>query len=427
MDRQPGTMVSLALPRIIGHLPPVWLPRRKYVFLMLVAATLTALVLVEAGFSTYAKIEGSGSTRTQNRASMWTATTPMMGTMDPMTSSNITVPVQAKKTGSKKLSSTRNRKSKQSDSSLIPKGTVGNAKGKQLLEQLSPLDNVQSVIPSASLENGTLVREQSQIPEMRLLEAMQRKLLTVVSGYFEIPESPHHPVDYYRKRIKMEITWLKRYDGDKQVIFYHNLDIDNHPLNETLLDSGLTLRKVNVSELPGANFSSTLKTLCLQGPKIEQKNNKCKYLYEHLTRSESYVHVLSIWFSKLPLLGDVIRENPFNSIYFAWFDCGIRYRLGDRISKYQLSRGKVRTPKSGMRYGPSLDRKHARAVEHRMGLIAGPGHKVMKLVKLHEGKVQDILSMKLPFCYDEEIVLTELLYDPVYSKTTRALMRFFRP
>lgn len=302
----------------------------------------------------------------------------------------------------------------------------------QVLEELSKFDqpsDLQAILPNASLGNGTLVRTESQIPEINLLEAVGRKLVTIVSGYFEIPGMPHHPVSYYQKHIEMTVTFLQKYGGNTQVIFYHNLDLENHPLNETWRTSGFVFRKINIHELPGANVSRPLKNLCLAGPKIDRKNNKCKYLHEKLSRSESFVDVLAIWFSKLPLLERVIRENPFNTVYFAWFDCGIRYRLGPRIHKYELSRYTVGTPKSGMRYGPTPKDKEDidRKVGHRMGLVAGPGHKLLKVIKLHEAKLQEILTENLPFCYDEELVLAEVFMDRVYYKTVKYLFHFFLP
>lgn len=306
---------------------------------------------------------------------------------------------------------------------------VSTAWKRKKLRELSMFDNIHNVIPNATLENGTIVRTESQIPAIGLLEAMERKLITMVSGYFEVPGMPHHPADYYQLQIRTTIAWLQKYGGIKQVIFYHNLDLDTHPLRKPLVKSGMTLRKVNLTDLPGANVSASLKTLCLQAPKLDFKNNKCKYLYEQLNQSENFVDVLSIWFSKLPLVERAITENLFNSIYFAWIDCGIRYRIGHRIDKYKLSRNKVGTPKSGMRYGPKpTDKKQRqRTVDHRMGMVGGPGHKMMKLIKLHEAKLQDVLAENSPFCYDEEIVLAETLFDPVYSRTGNKLLYYFKP
>ena len=62
-----------------------------------------------------------------------------------------------------------------------------------------------------------------------------------------------------------------------------------------------------------------------------------------------------------------------------------------------------------------------------MGMVGGPGHKMMKLIKLHEAKLQDVLAENSPFCYDEEIVLAETLFDPVYSRTGNKLLYYFKP
>eukprot|EP01138_Halocafeteria_seosinensis_P001116 gb/GECG01001141.1/.p1 GENE.gb/GECG01001141.1/~~gb/GECG01001141.1/.p1 ORF type:complete len:378 (+),score=31.88 gb/GECG01001141.1/:1-1134(+) len=275
------------------------------------------------------------------------------------------------------------------------------------------------LIPKARLENGELVQNESQIPQLTLSEAVQRKLMTVVSGYFEIPEMPHHPASYFRRSIPSTINWLKARNAN--VVYYHNLNLDTHPLGSVFRNSGMDLRKIELDDLPGAAVSDDLRKLCIRGERIGKRGNKCMYLHNRLNRHDSYVHILSVWFSKLPFVDGIIQENPYRSIYFGWFDCGIVKRLGNIVTRYKLRRSSIGTPRSGMHYGPQV-----LSVGHRMGLFAGPGHKMRRLASLHERKLANIFRENVTMCYDEEIVLAELLRDGNFSKETKGLVHYFR-
>eukprot|EP01138_Halocafeteria_seosinensis_P003644 gb/GECG01003723.1/.p1 GENE.gb/GECG01003723.1/~~gb/GECG01003723.1/.p1 ORF type:complete len:390 (+),score=45.29 gb/GECG01003723.1/:1-1170(+) len=257
--------------------------------------------------------------------------------------------------------------------------------------------------------------------EVTISEALQQKILTVVSGYFEMPGMPHHPASYFKRIIPGTLRFLKSKEAN--VVFYHNLNLSSHPLGAVFRNSGAELRKVELEDLPGARVSSRLRDLCVRGETIENtyRGNKCYYLQKRLRQFDSYYHVLSVWFSKLPFVDKVVHENPFKTEYFAWFDCGIMNRLGSEMTRYRLSPGKICTPHSSRLYGPKK-----RQVPHRMGLIVGPARRLTALTRLHKGKVKEILARNDSMCYDEEIVLAEVLRSNESRKEAKSLLSIFR-
>eukprot|EP01138_Halocafeteria_seosinensis_P002938 gb/GECG01003002.1/.p1 GENE.gb/GECG01003002.1/~~gb/GECG01003002.1/.p1 ORF type:complete len:386 (+),score=30.34 gb/GECG01003002.1/:1-1158(+) len=275
------------------------------------------------------------------------------------------------------------------------------------------------LIPRASLGKGKPVTNESQIPEMTIATALNQKLMTVVSGYFEVPGMPHHSASYFMRSIPSTLRWLRQ--NGANIVYYHNLDLRSHPLGRVFQNSGAKLRKVELDRLPGANVSKDFRELCIRGPIIGKRGNKCYYLHQRLNKFDSYYQVLSVWFSKLPFLDAVIRENPFHSVYFGWFDCGILSRLGPGIARQRLRRDSVGTPRSVMHYGPEV-----RRVGHRMGIFAGPGHKVQQIYRLHRRKIHKIFQENVTMCYDEEIVLAELLRDEELQNEAEGIVHYLK-
>eukprot|EP01138_Halocafeteria_seosinensis_P010114 gb/GECG01010328.1/.p1 GENE.gb/GECG01010328.1/~~gb/GECG01010328.1/.p1 ORF type:complete len:440 (+),score=32.99 gb/GECG01010328.1/:1-1320(+) len=271
-------------------------------------------------------------------------------------------------------------------------------------------------------ENGKVVSERTTLPEMTIYSAMRKKLMTIVSGYFEIPGMPHHPASYFHDSIPSTLRWLR--ENGANVVYYHNLNLQTHPLGEVLNRSGVHLRKIELQELPGGTVSGNLRKLCIRWKVTEvphMRLNKCKDLYDRLKKFDSYYHVLSVWFSKLPFLDEVVRTNPFESVYFGWFDCGIVNRLSADLSRNILRPDVVGTPRSSMHYGPKNMR-----VGHRMGLVAGTADKIRELARLHQQKTNKILYENVPMCYDEEIVLAELLQDHSLNPKAEGLVHYFK-
>eukprot|EP01138_Halocafeteria_seosinensis_P016206 gb/GECG01016536.1/.p1 GENE.gb/GECG01016536.1/~~gb/GECG01016536.1/.p1 ORF type:complete len:371 (+),score=27.75 gb/GECG01016536.1/:1-1113(+) len=259
-------------------------------------------------------------------------------------------------------------------------------------------------------------------------DAIKMRKFTVVSGYFFVESSPKNSPEYYAEEVPRALNWFA--SMKTPVVFYHNIDVSAETDNPIFIAIKQFLQNPDVkgiylplSELPGRRNASFLANYCLKASKIKKKSGRsplcsrrCSGLSSLAKRSlEAYTHVMAIWLSKLSFVMRASAEAP-NSL-FSWMDCGVLRRVPNvhqLAAKSSLDLNAVNAiPHHGMYNGKRL--------LYKMSLLIGTQRALLELKQQFETKLGRVLIYPQLPCYDDEIILSELLRDKSFK--TSGLVR----
>lgn len=155
-------------------------------------------------------------------------------------------------------------------------------------------------------------------------------MITFVSGYFHVPGNKKHDLKHYLKNVKLT---LENYLNDCNLVFFYNNDKFLKHVKKNIKTKNVVYIKRNINQLKTFKISKNyLDSIKNQDNKelIEKYNcsNKMEKGLRHYNRElkksgeNNCRKIFTIWTSKIFLVEEIIKMNPFNTEYFAWIDCG---------------------------------------------------------------------------------------------------------
>lgn len=157
---------------------------------------------------------------------------------------------------------------------------------------------------------------------------------TYVLGYWEVENNTKYTNTdrHYEGLLKDTIEQLE----NKNIVFYYSEDKCLDWFNESVCTDSYKTVKVSIEDLPtweiseeymNINVESSRKMI-LDCRRKEYEAGRTIYSADkglcHIKREcrdfEVYRKMFTIWTSKVLLIEQVIKENPFNSDYFSWMD-----------------------------------------------------------------------------------------------------------
>lgn len=164
---------------------------------------------------------------------------------------------------------------------------------------------------------------------------------TYVMGYWEVKNNTKYPATdkHYEGLLKATIEPLE----NKNIVFYYSEDKCLDWFKESVRTDSYKTVKVSIEDLPTWEISEEYMNIDLDSSKkmihaergAELRRTRCAehprgIIYSgdkglaHIKREckdfEAYRKMFTIWTSKVLLIEQVIKENPFNSDYFSWMD-----------------------------------------------------------------------------------------------------------
>lgn len=167
---------------------------------------------------------------------------------------------------------------------------------------------------------------------------------TFCIGYWALSDNIKRDLSHYAKLFPATLGMLA---GKKVVFFYDepallqqvaaiasDHDVQIHPYRialDELPNRGSSIKVLSATEEYGRRHSDP--------PPIHKKEKALEHYWKDYEQSgrDTYLDMLSIWLSKVPLVSRVVEENPFDSTHFAWVDASLARFNGHR-DFYDVSR-----------------------------------------------------------------------------------------
>ena len=228
-------------------------------------------------------------------------------------------------------------------------------------------------------------------------------MTTYICGYWKINENVKHSYEkHYKKLIPKTLNILK----DCNIIFFYDneeilMDIKKHVQTKNIIYKKISIESLGTYELS----KDYLKACKLQDnnklKKINSINEKglVHYSREYMRSGEkSFRKVFTVWTSKLFLLDQIMKENPFNSDYFAYIDVSASRVNVDKkyFTQHYLENNIYHFTTNLMRYyGIHLPIKGFFLIAHK--------NSWNKLIPLYKKQLE--LSKNSKYGHDEETIL----------------------
>ena len=235
---------------------------------------------------------------------------------------------------------------------------------------------------------------------------------TFVSGYWILPENKKNNVEHYLHFLP---NTLQLINGENLIFYYNEDDIAN--LVKTTFKGNLKLVKKSIADLP----TKKIADIYLESGKTQNNEEllKINNIHEitiknmpekglaHYQReykesgSEVYKSLFTIWTSKLFIIEECIKNNPFNTEFFSWIDSSAsRININKIFYIRQYDNTAIYTHwYNGMKYlGKKLQVCAYFMIAHT--------NKWNELLPLYKKKLDDLKTDK--YCHDEETILQEI-------------------
>lgn len=227
---------------------------------------------------------------------------------------------------------------------------------------------------------------------------------TFISGYWSLSENNKNNVKYYKEKLPKTLQLI----NNENLIFYYNED-EVANLVKTTFKGNLKLVKKSINDLP----TKKLADIYLESGKTQNNDELVKindidekglvhYQREYIVSGpEVFKSLFTIWTSKLFIIEECIKNNPFNTQFFSWLDASasrvninkIFYiRQYDDTAIYNLGYSKMKY------YGKKLQVCAYFMTAHK--------NKWEELLPLYKKKLDDLKTDK--YCHDEETILQEI-------------------
>ena len=228
---------------------------------------------------------------------------------------------------------------------------------------------------------------------------------TYISGYWIIDNNKKNGKTHYLDKLPKTLELIK----DSNLIFYYNED-EVAELVKNNFNGNLKLIKKSIDDLPTKNIAEEYlesgkqqNNEALSKININNEKGLTHYQREYIKSGpDIYKNLFTIWTSKLFIIEECIKTNPFNSEYFAWIDASAsRFNINNIFYHKQYDDTAIFNPGySKMKYyGINLNICAYFMIAHHK--------KWNDLLPIYKNKLEECKTSK--YCHDEETIL-QLVY-----------------
>ena len=247
------------------------------------------------------------------------------------------------------------------------------------------------------------------------MPTLDRHNVTFCTGYWHIQGNTKHNLAHYLKYIPRTCRLIR---GNNLILFYEDdrkFELFKRYAQRYRIK--LVGIKIAVTDLPIYSQSKDLLAAC-KAMDLDRLAEVSKEIhrekgYIHLHRDylssgeDNYRKVISIWMSKIPLVVDfAIKQNPFNTDYFAWVDATIsrfsKHRHNWNFMRLGYDRDALFHYKGKMHY-------QGRQMNINASFLLANVNDWQTLHTLFMDKIRE--SFGRPYAHDEETLLNEILHE----------------
>ena len=221
--------------------------------------------------------------------------------------------------------------------------------------------------------------------------------VTYITGLWNIPQNKKHDIKYYYRHIPKTFQLLK----NANVVFFYEDNTILEYVKKHCNMSHFTAIKRSVCDLPTYGMMDDYLASCKNQDNTllkEQQDDKGLKHYEReymLSGEDSYKKVIGIWTSKLFLMEEIIRENPYKTDTFAWIDIGIS-RENPRYIQLPYKKNVITTNASIMIY-------KGERIFNAAGYMISDKNTWLKLLPLYKEKLEELRHSN--YAHDEETII----------------------
>jgi hypothetical protein len=229
-------------------------------------------------------------------------------------------------------------------------------------------------------------------------------------GYWQIPENAKRPLAHYATLLPATLGML----AGQHLVFMSDSVVVQRWVESLAHASGvrLTIVSKSIDALPAAEFVprfvSQTERYGARTPlpaQFDQEKGLWHYWRDfRASGAEVYRKLLAIWLSKVLLMDELARSDPFGSEYFAWVDATVA-RFNGRRTNYGFveAAGHAGT----IAHYRSAMRKHGRTLSLNASFLRGDRRAWERSTALYRERLQ--LAVQEPYPNDEETLLDEIV------------------
>jgi hypothetical protein len=233
--------------------------------------------------------------------------------------------------------------------------------------------------------------------------------VTHVLGFWHVKENKKHRLKHYYKYMPKTFEMLK----DCNIIFFYEDDEILKYVNTIKQTKKFMSIKIKVTDLATYNISNDYlnscknqnnKTIKTALHKKQKPTSKEKGLIHYnreykLSGEISFRKVFTIWTSKVYLIDQIIRSNPFNTNMFSWIDVAIS-RL-NRNKNFFLTLNHLQNKLTHFKGAATY---YGTPLEFQAGFMIADKTIWNKIFPLYYKKMMEMKDSN--YAYDEEVLLS---------------------
>jgi hypothetical protein len=230
-------------------------------------------------------------------------------------------------------------------------------------------------------------------------------------GYWQIPENAKRPLAHYATLLPATLAML----AGQRLVFLSDSVVVQRWVEAVARASGVQMIAVSksIDALPAREFTAHFLRQTERygaGTAVPAQFNQEKGLWHYwrdfrASGSAVYQKLLAIWLSKVLLMEEFARSDPFGSEYFAWVDATAARFNGRRLNcNFVGAAGR-----DGMiAHYRSAMRKYNRALSLNASFLKGDRRAWERLTALYREQLQ-FAAIQEPYPNDEETLLHEII------------------
>lgn len=230
--------------------------------------------------------------------------------------------------------------------------------------------------------------------------------ITFVTGLFFVKNNKKHNLEHYKKYI---IKTLNLLEGENIIFYYNNKKIFDYIPSKF---KNIIFIKKDIKDLYTYKLSNAYLNSCknqnnkkLQSYNVKNEKGLVHYKREYLKGGEEvFKKLFTIWTSKIFLIEDIMKYNPFKTKNFAWCDVSLsRFNKSRNINLYKkIYKNKLCYFKNNMKY-------YGKIIEVNASYLFANKDIWVKIIELYQKKLIDLKHSN--YAHDEETILTLIFYE----------------
>ena len=235
-----------------------------------------------------------------------------------------------------------------------------------------------------------------------------QKNITYITALFIVENNKKNNLEHYKKYLIKTLNLLK----NKYIIFYYNDEYILDYIPNKYKNKNIIFIKKEIKDLYTYKYSNAYLNSCKNqnNKKLESYNNKNEKGLVHYKREyihggeEVYKNLFTIWTSKLFLIKDTIKDNPFKTDNFAWCDISItRTKYYKKILDLNIKPNKI------YNFSYSTMKYNNKNINIQGGFLLGNKIAFLNLINLFKNKIISLKNSN--YAHDEETILTLISYE----------------